>query len=62
MTKGEKTQALEQKLFKLQEELTDLHRKKGEVKPLQTMDLKVVQFPRLIFMSLQRVIFVQVSC
>ncbi|XP_038051091.1 autophagy-related protein 16-1-like isoform X2 [Patiria miniata] len=29
-TKGEKTQALEQKLFRLQEELTDMHRKKGE--------------------------------
>ncbi|XP_022107051.1 autophagy-related protein 16-1-like [Acanthaster planci] len=29
-SKGEKTQALEQKLFKLQEELTDMHRKKGE--------------------------------
>ncbi|XP_066266128.1 autophagy-related protein 16-1-like isoform X1 [Branchiostoma lanceolatum] len=28
--KGEKTQALEQKLFKLQEELTELHRRKGE--------------------------------
>ena len=26
-----KTQALEQKMFKLQEELTDMHRKKGEV-------------------------------
>ncbi|XP_033638285.1 autophagy-related protein 16-1-like [Asterias rubens] len=29
-TKGEKTQALEQKLYKVQEELTDLHRKRGE--------------------------------
>ncbi|KAI8514282.1 hypothetical protein Bbelb_086060 [Branchiostoma belcheri] len=29
-SKGEKTQALEQKLFKLQEELTELHRRKGE--------------------------------
>ena len=30
-TKSEKTVALEQKVFKLQEELTELHRKKGEV-------------------------------
>ena len=28
---GEKTQALEQKVFKLQEELTELHRRRGEV-------------------------------
>ena len=28
---GEKTQALEHKLYKLQEELTELHRKRGEV-------------------------------
>ena len=28
---GEKTQALEHKVYKLQEELTGLHRRKGEV-------------------------------
>lgn len=28
---GERTHALEQKLFRLQEELTELHKKRGEV-------------------------------
>ena len=30
---GERTHALEQKLFRLQEELTELHKKRGEVSP-----------------------------
>jgi len=29
---GERTHALEQKLFRLQEELTELHKKRGEVR------------------------------
>lgn len=53
---SEKAAALEQKLYKLQEELTELHRQKGEVHQMNTcsIDFYYIEVSKQCLLSKQR--------
>jgi len=51
---SEKAAALEQKLYKLQEELTELHRQKGEVHQMNSIDFYYIEVSKQCLLSKQR--------